>query len=88
MEPELQPLPPPTSPDVDPASRVLSADTLAPIVSAIFAASLDLASIQAQQTAELGEQIGNVVAQLDRVVEDLRRRAFPLPSGPAASGLG
>lgn len=71
-------------PGIDRPLRPLApAEVLAPIVSAIFGASLDLASIQAMAGGPLGAEIGEVVDRLDRVIEDLRRRVLSPPAQPA-----
>lgn len=76
-------------PGIDRPLRPLApAEVLAPIVSAIFGASLDLASIQATAGGPLGAEIGEVVDRLDRVIEDLRRRVLAPPARSVAPPAG
>lgn len=75
MEPDFRPspaaTPPPAIGGVDP--RVMEA--LAPIVSALFGASLELASAR-DLAGDQAERVDDIIDQLDRAIGDLRRRVL------------
>lgn len=75
MDPDSHPAlaadPAPTTGGIDPGA----VEALAPIVSALFGASMELASAR-DLAGDQAERVDDIIDQLDRAIGDLRRRVL------------